>query len=67
MIKFLDLHKINERFRDEFNERIKNILDCGLSLPVTEKIHREIISLPISPVMTDEETEKVVGVINAYI
>jgi len=29
MIKFLDLHKINERFRDEIDTRIKNILDCG--------------------------------------
>ena len=38
----------------------------GLSLPVTEKIHREIISLPISPVMTDEETEKIVEVINDF-
>lgn len=29
MIKFLDLHKINERFRKEIDERLKNILDCG--------------------------------------
>lgn len=29
MIKFLDLHKINERFRKEIDERIKNVLDSG--------------------------------------
>lgn len=29
MIKFLDLHKINERFRLEFDEKIKSILDRG--------------------------------------
>ena len=29
MIKCLDLHKINERFRTEINQRLKNILDCG--------------------------------------
>ena len=29
MIKFLDLHKINERFRKDTDERIKNILDRG--------------------------------------
>ena len=29
MIKFLDLHKINERFRDEINSRIKQVLDSG--------------------------------------
>jgi len=27
----------------------------SISLPVTEKIHREELSLPISPVLTDEE------------
>ena len=29
MIKFLDLEKINNRFRAEIDQRIKNILDCG--------------------------------------
>lgn len=37
-----------------------------LSFPITEQIHREIISLPISPVMTDAEVEKVVNVVNRY-
>lgn len=36
------------------------------SYPITEEIHRTIISLPISPVMTDAEVEKVVEVVNAY-
>ena len=34
--------------------------------PVSEEIHRTIISLPISPVMTDEEVKKVVDIINKY-
>ena len=38
----------------------------GLSLPVTEKIHDEIISLPISPVMTKDEIEKVIKTANAW-
>ena len=29
MIKFLNLEKINNRFREEINQRINNILDCG--------------------------------------
>ena len=29
MIKFLDLEKVNNRFRDEIDIRIKNILDKG--------------------------------------
>lgn len=36
------------------------------SYPITEKIHREIISLPISPVMTDEEVKYVVSVVNSW-
>ena len=36
----------------------------NLILPVTEKIHNEILSLPISPVMTEDEAKKVVEVIN---
>lgn len=38
----------------------------GLSFPVTEKIHREVLSLPISPVIEQEEIEKVVELLNAY-
>ncbi len=37
-----------------------------LSFPITEKIHDEVISLPISPVMTDEEVKKVVETVNAF-
>ena len=29
MIKFLDLHKINERFRDELDAAAKRVLDSG--------------------------------------
>lgn len=29
MIKFLDLKKINERYREEIDSKIKNILDLG--------------------------------------
>lgn len=37
-----------------------------LTYPITEKIHNEVISLPISPVMTDEEVKKVVEVVNEW-
>ena len=39
---------------------------ANLSLPITEEIHKTILSLPISPVMTDAETQKIVEVINAW-
>ena len=38
----------------------------NLSFPLTEEIHKTILSIPISPVLTDNEIEKVVEVINAY-
>lgn len=38
----------------------------NLSLPITEKIHAEVLSLPISPVMTDEEVKFVVDLINRF-
>ena len=38
----------------------------GLSLPITEKIHNEVLSLPLSPVLTNEEIKNVVEVINHY-
>lgn len=36
------------------------------SLPITESIHRRELSLPISPVMTDEEAGRVVHLINEW-
>lgn len=36
------------------------------SFPITEKIHAEELSLPISQVITDEEVKKVVEVINTF-
>lgn len=39
---------------------------AGISLPVTERIHREVLSLPISPVMTDEEVQRVIEAVNGF-
>ena len=37
-----------------------------MSLPITEQIHKKVLSLPISPVMTDWEVKKVVEVVNEW-
>ena len=37
-----------------------------LKLPLTEKIHKRIISLPISPVMSEKEVQTVIDVLNTY-
>jgi len=36
------------------------------SFPITEKIHREVLSLPMSPVMTPEEVKRIVDLLNQY-
>lgn len=36
------------------------------SYPITEKIHREIVSLPISPVITDDQLASVVSAVNQF-
>lgn len=38
----------------------------SLSFPVTEKIHREVLSLPISPVMTNDDVDYVIQILNQY-
>ena len=38
----------------------------NLNLPVTEKIHREVLSLPISQVMTKDDMDRVVGILSKY-
>lgn len=34
--------------------------------PITERIHNEVVSLPMSPVMTKDEVKKVVEVVNGF-
>lgn len=38
----------------------------NVSLPITELIHQEVLSLPISPVMTDEEVIEITEALNTY-
>lgn len=37
-----------------------------LSLPVTEQIHRQELSLPISPLLSDEEVRQIATAVNAF-
>jgi dTDP-4-amino-4,6-dideoxygalactose transaminase len=38
----------------------------SISLPVTEKIHNQVVSIPISPVMTQVDVSKVIDVLNKW-
>ena len=46
----------------------QNALKCysSLSLPVTERIHREELSIPMFPCLTEEEIEKIITAINDF-
>lgn len=45
-------------------ESYKNIVDSNFE--ITERLSNEILSIPISPVMEDEEIEKVISVLNLF-
>lgn len=38
----------------------------GISLPITEKIHREELSLPMSPCLNMQEVKKVIEILNSF-
>jgi dTDP-4-amino-4,6-dideoxygalactose transaminase len=38
----------------------------SLVFPITEQIHNEVLSLPISPVMKNNDIENIIQIINAY-
>lgn len=48
---------LQQCYRDEWPE---------VHLPVTERIHCEELSLPMSPVLTDDEVKKIVELINVF-
>lgn len=39
---------------------------ASLELPITELIHEQVVSLPLYPMMTSEQIEKVIAVVNEY-
>ncbi|EIH0504596.1 DegT/DnrJ/EryC1/StrS family aminotransferase, partial [Escherichia coli] len=38
-----------------------------LFLPITDKIHMEVLSLPMDPTLKKEQVEKVIEVINKFV
>ena len=38
----------------------------NISLPITEQIHQQELSLPISQVLTDQEAREIVGILNTF-
>lgn len=40
--------------------------DLKVCLPITERLHKEVLSLPISPVMNGEDCKKIISLLNEY-
>ena len=38
----------------------------GLYFPITEKIHREVVSIPINTMLSSTEVKKIISVLNSY-
>ena len=38
----------------------------NMSFPISEKIHNEVLSLPISPVLEDEEIQTIIKALNNF-
>ena len=69
MIKFLDLENIKATASygsvHKYNHMYKGV-NAGQGKILSETIHETIISLPISPVMTDKDAQHVVEIVNAW-
>jgi dTDP-4-amino-4,6-dideoxygalactose transaminase/dTDP-4-dehydrorhamnose 3,5-epimerase-like enzyme len=39
---------------------------AGLSLPITEELHKVVVSLPMSPAISDEQARQVTAAVNAW-
>lgn len=67
-IKHLEAHQIGYLIHYPIAPHKQEALNDyqHLSLPITERIHESCVSIPISPVMTDEDVKRVISVINIY-
>lgn len=68
LIDYLTLHNIQTLIHYPIPPHKQNALSewNQLSFPITEKMHRGVLSIPISPVLTDQEVDEVIRIMNAY-
>lgn len=67
-ISFLQLHKIGYLIHypvAPHQQKALSMFKEGI-FPITEAIHNTVVSIPISPVMTEDEVSTVVKILNAY-
>lgn len=66
--QFLDTHKIGWLIHYPIPPHQQKALTrySELSLPITEGLHQEVISIPMSPVLTELEVTQVIAILNQY-
>lgn len=67
-IKYLDEHGIGSLVHYPIPPHHQTALlpYKSLSLPITESIHDSVVSIPMSPVLTNEEIEIIINALNTY-
>lgn len=67
-IEFLKENKIETQIHYPIAPHLQEALSeyNNLHLPITEQIHKEIVSLPMSPVLTDNEVSEIIRIVNLF-
>lgn len=67
-IKYLEKNNIESLIHYPIPPHKQVALSCynHLSLPLTEQLHHEVVSIPVSPVMTNQEVSYVIKALNNF-
>jgi len=67
-INYLSEHKIGTLVHYPIPPHKQEALSeySKLYFPVTEKIHREVVSIPINPTLSDDDVQIIISVLNSY-
>ena len=67
-ISYMEQHEIGYLIHYPIAPHLQNALSSykALYLPITEEIHNTVISIPISPVLTNDQIETIINALNLY-
>ncbi|MGX5855663.1 DegT/DnrJ/EryC1/StrS family aminotransferase [Dyadobacter jiangsuensis] len=68
LIAFLDAHGVqtNVHYPKPIHKQLAYQEFKDLHLPLTEQIHQQVISLPLNPVLTDDEVAYIIQTVNQF-
>ena len=67
-MEYLSDHKIGTLIHYPIPPHKQDALpECNhLHFPVSEKIHEQVVSLPMSPILTEKEIDTIISIVNTY-